>query len=81
MLGWEAWKRLLFVLKRDIGNTGPGLFRVIGALVARRVWKSWILGLITSSTVTSLGTMPVISELSSAQIQEGPRALPLSPLH
>lgn len=73
MLGWEVWKRLLLLLKRDIGNTGPGLLRAMGALVARQVWKSWILGLITPSTITSLGTMPVISE--------GPQALPLSPLY
>lgn len=53
MLGWEAWQRLLLLLRccnSDVGNTGPGLLRVISTLVAGLCWRSWTLGLITAST-------------------------------
>ena len=35
MLGWEAWQQLLLLLRccnSDVGNTGPGLLRVISTL-------------------------------------------------
>lgn len=65
MLGWEAWQQLLFLLKTDVGNTGPGLLSVTGTPVAGPLWGSWTLGLITASTVTSQGTRPCLSPLCS----------------
>lgn len=77
MLGWKVWQQLLLLLKTDIGNIGPGLLRVVGTLMAGPLWRSWTLGFITASPVTSRGTRPYLSSLNPVsallRFREDPR--------
>ena len=57
--------RRLLLLKGRQGTPGPKLLGVIGIPVAGQVWKSWMLGLITASTVTSQGSRSCLSSVSS----------------